>query len=126
PALHTRPKLLPSRARGLLLPLAPAALLLLGALGALLAGGALADRVQRVAVGPGDGRALVGFCEREQNELGAFRWARPGAALFLYGCDGRGAIVSLRLNAARPGSASAAVTVHAEGSAPASFEAPTF
>lgn len=126
PALHTRPKLLPSRARGLLLPLAPAALLLLAALGALLAGGALADRVQRVAVGPGDGRALVGFYEREQNELGAFRWARPGAALFLYGFDGRPAIVSLRLNAARPGSASAAVTVHAEGSAPASFEAPTF
>ncbi|HWQ12167.1 MAG TPA: hypothetical protein VNL77_05170, partial [Roseiflexaceae bacterium] len=82
--------------------LAPAALLLAASLAALLAGTRLADPAQRVPVAPGDERALVGFHERERNPLGAYRWSRPGAALFLYGFDGRPALVTLRLNASRP------------------------
>jgi 4-amino-4-deoxy-L-arabinose transferase-like glycosyltransferase len=82
--------------------LALAALLLAVSLAALLLGARLADAAQRVMVAPGDERALVGFHERERNPLGAYRWSRPGAALFLYGLDGRPALVSLRLNASPP------------------------
>jgi 4-amino-4-deoxy-L-arabinose transferase-like glycosyltransferase len=106
-------------------PLLAPALLLAAALAALLLGGMARDAVQRVPVGPGDEAALVGFYEREYNALGAFRWSRPGAALFLYGFDGRPALVSMRLNAARPADAPAQVAVRAGERPLGSFTTPS-
>jgi hypothetical protein len=82
---------------------------------AVLLGTWLQQPGQHVALGPGDTRALVGFYEREESPTGPFRWARPGAALFMYGFDGRPAIVALRLNAARPADADARIELRAGG-----------
>lgn len=89
------------------------ALVLAACLIALAVGALLQHPGQQISIGPGDARALVGFYEREESPSGAFRWARPGAALFLYGFDGRPAIVTLRLNAARPADAPARIELHA-------------
>jgi 4-amino-4-deoxy-L-arabinose transferase-like glycosyltransferase len=93
---------------------------------ALLLGARVTSPLQRVAVAPGDERALVGFYEREANPLGAYRWAKPDSALFLYGLDGRPAIVTLRLNAARPaGSPDPTLSLRADGRTLGSFDVST-
>lgn len=47
-------------------------------------------------------RALVRFYGVEQNPTDTYRWSEPLAGVFLYGYEGRPAIVTLRLAAPRP------------------------
>jgi 4-amino-4-deoxy-L-arabinose transferase-like glycosyltransferase len=49
-----------------------------------------------------DRRALVRFHAVEFQDETAYRWSEPRAAIFLYGFEGRRAIVTLRMAAARP------------------------
>ncbi|MFV9504467.1 MAG: glycosyltransferase family 39 protein [Oscillochloridaceae bacterium umkhey_bin13] len=77
--------------------------LVLLTLALLLAGTALAQPGQQLlADSPHFGRALVRFHALEQNPTTVYRWSQPVAALFLYGFDGRPALVTLRLAAPRP------------------------
>ncbi|GAB4208728.1 MAG: glycosyltransferase family 39 protein [Roseiflexaceae bacterium] len=79
-----------------------AALLLTLTLALVLAGAALARPGLRVAIGNDpDTRLLYGFHQIECNGSDCFRWTEPYAALFLYGFDGRPAVVELRMSAAR-------------------------
>jgi 4-amino-4-deoxy-L-arabinose transferase-like glycosyltransferase len=107
---------LPRPARGLPLAMAGGAVpwLLLAATLALIALGSLLARpgVDMAAEDPAAGRTLVRFFGVEANETDSYRWSEPLAGVFLYGYDGRPALVTLRLTAPRPGGA-AAVTVTA-------------
>ena len=92
---------------------APALLLL--TLGLLLAGAAVArPGVALRADDPAATRTLVRFYGVEQNATDSYRWSEPLAGVFLYGYEGRPALVTLRLAAPRPpGVAPADVTAHA-------------
>lgn len=90
-----------SRAR-LRLPWLP---LMLGvlSLGLVLAGTAVArPGLDLAADDPAARRVLVGFHDVERNASESFRWSEPRAAMFLYGFEGRPALVQLRLTAPRP------------------------
>ncbi len=79
-----------------------AALLLALTLALVLAGAALARPGLRIAIGSDpDTRILYGFHQLECNGSDCFRWTEPYAALFLYGFEGRPALVELRMSAAR-------------------------
>ncbi len=52
--------------------------------------------------GRNDQRFLARFHAVERNELEAYRWSQPVASIFLYGFDGRSALVDLRLTSPRP------------------------
>ncbi len=52
--------------------------------------------------GNNDQRFLARFHAVEYNELEAYRWSQPVASIFLYGFDGRSALVDLRLTSPRP------------------------
>ncbi len=89
-------------------PLMIAALLLIFTASLVLLGSRFADPVMHVAVGsPLDDRFLVRFYELEQNDTGRYRWSQPLAGIFLYGFDGRPALVDLRLTSPRPADAPA-------------------
>ncbi len=89
--------------RAALAALLPPALLLLITLALLFAGAAAARPGLDLAVDdPAAGRALVRFYGVEQNATDTYRWSGPQAGVFLYGYDGRPAIVTLRLAAPRP------------------------
>lgn len=69
----------------------------------LALGSLVAEPHQRItADSPTFTRALVRFHALEQNATDSYRWSQPWAALFLYGFEGRPAIVALRLAAPRP------------------------
>lgn len=90
--------------------LAPALLVAL-TLTLLLAGAAVARPGTELAAGDrGAGRALVRFYGVEQNATDTYRWSEPLAGVFLYGFEGRPAVVTLRLAAPRPPGEPAAVT----------------
>lgn len=79
------------------------ALLLLLTLGLLLAGASLARPGVALQVDqPEAARTLVRFYGVEQNASDTYRWSEPLAGAFLYGFEGRPALVSLRLTAPRP------------------------
>ncbi len=105
--------LLPSRRTAPLFLVAPALLLL--TLGLLLAGAAVArPGVALRADDPAATRTLVRFYGVEQNATDSYRWSEPLAGVFLYGYEGRPALVTLRLAAPRPpGVAPADVTARA-------------
>lgn len=93
-----------------LAPLLAPALLALVALVLMLAGAAVARPGVDLAAGdPRAGRALVRFHGLEQNATDSYRWSQPLAGLFLYGYEGRPALVTLRLAAPRPPGEPAAV-----------------
>lgn len=72
-------------------------------LGLVLAGAAVARPGLDVAADdPAARRVLVGFHGVERNATESFRWSEPRAAIFLYGFEGRPALVRLRLAAPRP------------------------
>ncbi len=110
-----------SRAR-LRLPWFP---LLLGvlSLGLVLAGAAVArPGLDLAADDPAARRVLVGFHGVERNASESFRWSEPRAAMFLYGFEGRPALVRLRLTAPRPaGTAPPRLDVRAGDTALGSF-----
>ncbi|HEU4324441.1 MAG TPA: glycosyltransferase family 39 protein [Roseiflexaceae bacterium] len=79
-----------------------AALLLALTMALVLAGAAFARPGLRIAIGSDpDTRVLYGFHQLECNGSDCFRWTEPYAALFLYGFEGRPALVELRMSAAR-------------------------
>ncbi|NJM07604.1 hypothetical protein HC891_17615, partial [Candidatus Gracilibacteria bacterium] len=87
------------------------------ALLALTLGHAVIQPSETLVVGTAvDRRALVRFHEIELQGATAFRWSEPQAAVFLYGFDGRPALVTLRLAAARPPELSpVTLTIRSEG-----------
>jgi 4-amino-4-deoxy-L-arabinose transferase-like glycosyltransferase len=69
-----------------------------------------------------DRRSLVRFHEVEYQGERTYRWSEPRAAIFLYGFEGRPALVTLRLAAARPPELSPiALALQADGRALGSF-----
>ncbi|NTV64281.1 MAG: hypothetical protein HGA65_12185 [Oscillochloris sp.] len=90
-------------ARAALPALVAALSLLLFAWLALLIGTTQADLGYRLSVVDSvAARYLVRFYPPEQNATDTYRWSEPQAAIFLYGFEGRPALVSLRLTAPRP------------------------
>lgn len=75
----------------------------------MLAGTLWSHPQTRIAIGGGnDDRALVFFGLPEQNATDTFRWTYPLARLFLYGLDGRPAVLELRAASPRPADAAPA------------------
>lgn len=73
------------------------------ALGLALAGATVARPGAEYGAGdPLASRALVRFHGVEQNATDTYRWSEPLAGVFLYGFEGRPAVVELRLAAPRP------------------------
>ncbi|NJN18857.1 MAG: hypothetical protein HC822_22660 [Oscillochloris sp.] len=84
-------------------PLIAAGAVILATLLLMLLGGQFAQSGMALrADNPQAARALVRFHNLERNEQGAFRWSQPLAAIFIYGFEGRPAVLSLRLTAPRP------------------------
>lgn len=78
-------------------------LLLLAAIVLIIIGTRFTAPVQRISMAdPRAERILVRFHDVERNELDVYRWSNPLAAIFLYGFNGRPALVELRLTAPRP------------------------
>lgn len=72
-------------------------------LGLVLAGAAVArPGLDLAADDPAARRVLVGFHGVERNASASFRWSEPRATIFVYGFEGRPALVRLRLTAPRP------------------------
>ncbi|NNJ08975.1 hypothetical protein EKD04_001385 [Chloroflexales bacterium ZM16-3] len=89
----------PRRASALAAP----ALLLLITLAAMLLGATQATPGYTIRAGDaGDRRYLVRFFEVEENTDGTYRWSQPLFGVYLYGFDGRPAIVTLRMASSRP------------------------
>jgi 4-amino-4-deoxy-L-arabinose transferase-like glycosyltransferase len=98
-------------------PLLTAALLTLFTIITLFIGKQFAHSALRFSVvdAPAQ-RSLVGFHDVEFNQDGAYRWSQPGSILFLYGFDGRDALIALRLAAPRPQGAAPATIAPRVGS----------
>jgi 4-amino-4-deoxy-L-arabinose transferase-like glycosyltransferase len=84
-------------------PFLTAALLTLFTIITLFVGEQFAHSTLRFSVADAQARrSLVGFHDVEFNQDGAYRWSQPDSILFLYGFDGRDALIELRLAAPRP------------------------
>jgi len=91
---------------------------------ALILGGALIGQpgARFHAADPAADGVLARFYEVERNERETFRWSQPLAALFLYGFEGRPALLSLRLASSRPeGSPPPELAIMAGEGAPVRF-----
>jgi hypothetical protein len=84
-------------------PFLTAALLTLFTIITLFVGEQFAHSALRFSVADAQAqRSLVEFYDVEVNQEVAYRWSQPGSILFLYGFDGRDALLDLRLAAPRP------------------------